>query len=180
MDGQKELLKNLGAGNVVFKEKDKFYLVVNVYLDISSAEEIKNNLKTYFPDAWILRLKTKKINTQTIKRIKESVVVEQFLKQMYQMGNDFQNLHMNYLAGKTSESEFISLMLKNKLELEKFASQMQLKDDFFCGIKEYAELFALKLGNFLLGLDVSRSRRNYVCNYFVSFYLDYIEFYASL
>ena len=180
LDSKKELLKNLGAGNVIFKEKDKFCLVANVYLDIASAEEIRDNLKGYFPDAWILRLKTNKIDINKIKKIKENINVERFLKYMYQLNTDFQNLHMEYLAGNFEESEFIRRMLSIKLDLEKFASQMSVDNEFYSKFKEYAGLVALKLSNFLLGVDISRSKRNYVCNYFVSFYLDYIEFYASL
>ena len=180
LDGKKELLKNLGAGNVIFKEKDKFYLVANVYLDIAFAEEIKDNLNGYFPDAWILRLKAKKIEINKIKKIKDNIIVEQFLKYMYQLSSKFQNLHMEYLVGRCEESEFIRYMLTTKLDLEKFASQMNMDGEFYGKFKEYASLVSLKLSNFLLGVDVARSKRNYVCNYFVSFYLDYIEFYASL
>lgn len=180
LDGKKELLKNLGAGNVVLKEKDKICLIANVYLDIASAEEIKDNLKVYFSDAWILRLKTKKVNIKSIKKIKTDIVVERFFKYLYQLSHDYQTLHMEYLAGKCDESEFISTMLKFKLELEKMSSQLSANDNFFVHIKEYAELFSLKLSSFLLGLDVARSKRNYVCNYFVSFYLDYVDFYAYL
>ena len=180
LDPQKELLKNLGASNVVYKKNDSYHLIASVYLDLESAEEIKGNLSTYFADVKILKIKSKKIKRKSIKNIRASVDSEKLVKTLYRYTNEFQNLHMNYLSGKCSESQFLNDMVRRKLELEKLNGQIEQKNDYAGKIQGFGEIFALKLTIFLSGLDVSRSKQNYICNYFVGFYLDFLEFYDSL
>ena len=180
LDPQKELLKNLGAANVVYKKNDSYHLIASVYLDLESAEEIKANLASYFADVKILRIKSKKVGRKTIKNIRSALGLEKLIKTLYGYTKEFQDLHMNYLAGKTSESQFLNEMVRKKLELDKLNKQIDLKNDYSENIVNFGEMFALKITNFLSGLDVSRSKQNYVCNYFVGFYLDFIEFYESL
>ncbi len=180
LDPQKELLKNLGAANVVYKQNDRYHLIASIYLDLESAEEIKVNLTNYFSDVKILKVKTKKVSRKSVKSIKLASGSEKLIKTLYTYTKDFEHLHMNYLSGKISEGQFLNDMVRRKLELGTLNQQIQLNSDYSSIVLGFGELFALKMTNFLSGLDVSRSKQNYVCNYFVGFYLDFIEFYDSL
>ena len=180
LDPKKELLKNLGAANVVYKQGDKCHLIVGVYFDSESAEEIKGNLLKYFSEAQVIKVKSKKITRSSIKHIKASLECEKFIKKLYSLTGDFQSLQMDYLSGKCTNSQFIESLVNAKLELGKIIEQIQSKDEYHEKIKERGNLMLSKMTNFLTGLDVSRSRQNYICNYFVSFYIDFLEFYESL
>ena len=180
LEPQKELLKNLGAANMVYKKNDSYHLIASVYLEQEYAEEIKGNLTSYFPDVKILKIKSKRIGKKSIKKIRDVVGLEKLIKTLYAYTQDFQQLHMNFLAGKSSEGQFLNDMVRRKLELEKLNQQIELKNEYAEKAQGFGEFFALKMTNFLSGLDVSRSRQNYICNYFVGFYLDFIEFYNSL
>ena len=180
LDPQRELLKNLGAANVVYKKNDCYHLIVSIYIDLESAEEIKENLKVYFADVKILKVKSKKISRKTIRNIKDSVGIEKLIRTLYGYTIELQELHMNYLSGKCTEGQFLSEMVKRKLELEKLNLNIQIGNEFSERVQNFGEVFILKLTNFLSGLDISRSRQNYICNYFVGFYVDFLEFYDSL
>lgn len=180
LEPKKELLKNLGSANVVYKQGDNCHLIVNIYLDFESAEEIKNNLTKYFSEAQVLKVKSKKITRNSIRKIKESLESEKMVKRLYVLTKEYQDLEMNYLAGKISESQFINDLVDVKLELGKLTDQIVSKEDYHQKIRDKVEMFVTKLTNFLAGIDIARSKQNYICNYFVSFYLDYLEFYESL
>ena len=180
LEPQKELLKNLGAANVVYKKNDRYHLISSVYFDLDSAEEIKKNLSNYFSDVKILKVKSKKLSRKSIKNIRLSVGSERLVKTLYRYTNNFQELHMNLLAGKCSESQFLNEMVRKKLEMEKLNTQIEINGEYAERIQGFGEMFALKITSFLSGLDVSRAKQNYICNYFVGFYLDFLEFYESL
>lgn len=180
LEPKKELLKNLGSANIVYRQGDKCHLVVGVYFDSESAEEIKGNLLKYFSEAQVLKVKSKKITRKSIKKIKESLECEKFIKKLFALSKDFQVLLMDYLSGTSTDSKFIESLVNAKLELGKIVESIQSSENYHEKIKERGNLFISKMTNFLIGLDVSRSKQNYICNYFVSFYVDFLEFYDSL
>ena len=180
LDPKKELLKNLGSANIVYRQGDKCHLIIGVYLDSESAEEIKGNLLKYFAEAQVLKVKSKKITRKSIKNIKECLECEKLLKKLYSLSNDFQILLMDYLSGICTDSKFIESLVNAKLELGKIVENIQSEESYHEKIKERGNLFVSKMTNFLINLDVSRAKQNYICNYFVSFYIDFLEFYDSL
>lgn len=179
-DAKKELLKNLGGANVVYNSGGNFYLIANVYLDLESAKEIKTNMAQYFPDAKIVKIKTKSVSGQSKKAIKNDDEARKLLKFLYAKSKEFQKLELGVLSGEISDSKFLSEMTRLRLELEKLNGCIISEDETSKTIRGFGELFLLQMTNFLTGFSVSQSRNNYICNYFVGFFVNYVEMYASL
>ena len=114
LEDKKELLKNLGGANVVYTYKGQSHLIASVYLDQESADEIKSNFVEYFPEVGVLKIKSKRVSTKGIKVIKEISGAEEFIKNLYKISTDFQELQMKYLSGEFSESDFLSDMVEKK------------------------------------------------------------------
>ena len=70
LDDKKDLLRNLGGANVVLSYNGLSHLIANVYLDQESALEIKDNLKKYFPETEVLKIRLKRLSMNSIKAIK--------------------------------------------------------------------------------------------------------------
>ena len=87
---------------------------------------------------------------------------------------------MGYLSGEISESEFISEMVDRKIRLEKERLNIENVNDLAETIISRGELINLKLTSFLNGFSISKHKQNYVCNYFVEFYLSYVELFECL
>lgn len=180
LDDKKELLKNLGGANVVYQHKELSHLLASVYLEQEQAEEIKSNILEYFPDALILKIKAKRVSTRGIKRVREVVGAEEFVKGLYKTSVNFQNFQMSYLSGMCDEGEFLSKMIGERIKLEKLLQNIEETNELAENIVAKGEVFILKMTSFLNGLEIARHKQNYVCNYFVGFYLDYVELFDCL
>lgn len=179
-EAKKELLKNLGGASVVYKLNGEFHLIANVYLDLNFAEEIKNNLLSYFQDASVVKVKTKKVKGSVRRNIKANKNAESFLKFMYGLSKDFHEIELEYLSGKISDGKFLSIVSGKRLELEKKLDNLQSSDDLSKQILGFGELFLLQMTNFLTNFSLYQSKQNYICNYFVGFFVNFIELYDSL
>lgn len=177
---KKELLKNLGGANVVYNYGGNYNLVASVYLDLESATEIKNNLSTYFDDVSILIVKNKAVSKKNIKKIKKNEECKKFMKFIFRLSSDFQELQLNYLAGNITESKFLSGVVEKRLSLEKINSQIIGEDEISQHLRGFGELFLLQITNFLSGFSISGSKQNYICNYFVGFFINYVQMFDSL
>lgn len=175
LDMQKELLKNLGGASVIYKNSDKYYLIANVYLDLESAEEIRDNLRNYFADAEILKVKTKKIEKSNRKCINLDYNAKNLVKYLYNLSKDYQNLQMDYLQGLISQGSFLAKLSKVRLELDGLNKLINSDKEPLKTILASSELIGLGLTNFLSSFELSASKQNYICNYFVGFYINYIE-----
>lgn len=178
LETKSELLKNLGGANVIYNKDNNFYLIANVYLDLSDAEEIKSNLSAYFPESQVLKIKTKAVTRGNKKEIK-STSAEDAFRYIYKLSKSFQDLQMGYLAGTIKESELISTVVKNRLDLENL-SKVNAESELAKLIVGFGEMFCLQMSNFLTNFSITKSKQNYVCNYFVGFYINFIEMYDCL
>lgn len=178
LETKSELLKNLGGANVIYNKEGAFYLIANVYLDLSDAEEIKSNLSAYFPESQVLKIKTKAVTRGNKKEIK-STSAEDVFRYIYKLSKSFQDLQMGYLAGAIKESELISSIVKNRLELENL-TKVNAESELAKLIVGFGEMFCLQMSNFLTNYSITKSKQNYVCNYFVGFYINFIEMYDCL
>lgn len=178
LETKSELLKNLGGANVIYNKDNTFYLIANVYLDLSDAEEIKSNLSAYFPESQVLKIKTKAVTRGNKKEIK-STSAEDVFRYIYKLSKSFQDLQMAYLSGTIKESELISTVVKNRLDLENL-SKVNVESELAKLIVGFGEMFCLQMSNFLTNFSITKSKQNYVCNYFVGFYINFIEMYDCL
>lgn len=178
LETKSELLKNLGGANIIYNRNGTYYLVANSYLKLADAEEIKNNLISYFPECMVLKVKTKAVSKKAKKVIKGSDV-EKIIRTLYELSKDFQNLQMGYLSGGIAESGLISSMVKYRLELENLNKISSVESEELT-IVGFCEMFSLQMSNFLTNFVLSKSKQNYVCNYFVGFYINFIEMYDCL
>lgn len=175
LDMQKELLKNLGGANIVYFYSDKYYLIANVYLDLESANEIKSNLSKYFVDAEILKIKSKKIEKASRRVVNSNLSTKNLFKFLFNLCKDYQGLQFKFLNGEVSQSAFLTDLSRVRLELDGLNKNMSNENDVVKTIRASSELIELGLTKFLTGFELATSNQNYICNYFVSFYINYIE-----
>lgn len=180
LDDKKELLKNLGGANVVYEHRHLSHLLASVYLKQEFADEIKGNLLGHFPESDILKIKSKRVSTSGIRKIKEITGAEEFVKLIYKISVKFQDLQMSYLSGVLSESDFLSEMVGFRINLEKALENIDNSNDLANKIIENGGIFVFQLTNFLNGFTIAKHKQNYVCNYFVEFYLRYVELFDCL
>lgn len=177
LETKSELLKNLGGASVIYNKNGVYYLVANVYLDLSSAEEIKSNLSKYFRETEVLTVKVKAISKKDRKALSQN---KQALKFLYDLSFEFSDLQIGFLLGDVSEGNLISNMVKHRLNIEKTKTNLIKDTKHSETIEGFCDLFSTQISNFLSGLTTSKSKQNYVCNFFVSFYINFIEMYECL
>lgn len=180
LEDKKELLKNLGGANLVMVKKGVSHLIASCYLDQVSALEIKDNLKTHFPEVEILKIKLERVKIKGIKALKSIVGCDELLKNLYKISIDFQTIQMKYLSGEMSEGQFLSAMIDKKITLEKSMENVDKSAELSQKILGFCDVMVLSLTNFLTGLTIAKHKQNYVCNYFVGFYMNYVELFECL
>ena len=180
LEDKKELLKNLGGANLVMVKKGVSHLIASCYLDQVSALEIKDNLKSHFPEVEILKIKLERVKIKGIKAIKSIVGCDELLKNLYKISIDFQTIQMKYLSGEMSEGQFLSAMIDKKITLEKSMENVDKSTELSQKILGFCDVMVLSLTNFLTGLTIAKHKQNYVCNYFVGFYMNYVELFECL
>lgn len=180
LDDKKELLKNLGGANVLYEHKGLSHLIANVYLEQDSANEIKGNISSYFPEASVLKIKSKRVSTKGIRLVKEIEGADEFIKYFYKLSLEFYSLQIAYLSGEKTESDFLSDMVESRIDFEKKMLNIKKTNDLAEKIISKAEAMCLKLTSFLNGFAISKHKQNYVCNYFVGFCFDYVELFDCL
>lgn len=180
LEDKKELLKNLGGANLVMVKKGVSHLIASCYLDQVSALEIKDNLKSHFPEVEILKIKLERVKIKGIKAIKSIVGCDELLKNLYKISIDFQTIQMKYLSGEMTEGQFLSAMIDKKITLEKSMENVDKSTELSQKILGFCDVMVLSLTNFLTGLTIAKHKQNYVCNYFVGFYMNYVELFECL
>ena len=180
LEDKKELLKNLGGANLVMVKKGVSHLIASCYLDQVSALEIKDNLKSHFPDVEVLKIKLERVKIKGIKAVKSIVGCDELLKNLYKISKDFQTIQMKYLSGEMSEGQFLSAMIDKKITLEKSMENVDKTTELSQKILGFCDVMVLSLTNFLTGLTIAKHKQNYVCNYFVGFYMNYVELFECL
>ena len=180
LEDKKELLKNLGGANLVMVKKGVSHLIASCYLDQVSALEIKDNLKSHFPEVEILKIKLERVKIKGIKALKSIVGCDDLLKNLYKISIDFQTIQMKYLSGEMTEGQFLSAMIDKKITLEKSMENVDKSTELSQKILGFCDVMVLSLTNFLTGLTIAKHKQNYVCNYFVGFYMNYAELFECL
>lgn len=178
-DSKKELLKNLGGAGNVFAYKNKQYLVANVYLELASANEIKNNLTAYYSDAGVLKLKVDKMKWRIVKKIKSSSISLKIMKFMYDYSKQYNNFELSFMSGKLSETEFLTKLIAKRLELFELC-KAEKSSEFEQTFLSFGELVYLQMTNFLDGFFATNAKSSYICRFYVNFIVNYLEFYNSL
>jgi hypothetical protein len=161
-------------------KKGVSHLVASCYLDQVSALEIKDNLKSHFPEVEILKIKLERVKIKGIKAIKSIVGCDELLKNLYKISIDFQTIQMKYLSGEMTEGQFLSAMIDKKITLEKSMENVDKSTELSQKILGFCDVMVLSLTNFLTGLTIAKHKQNYVCNYFVGFYMNYVELFECL
>lgn len=180
LEDKKELLKNFGGANVIMMKRDVSHLIASCYLDQVSALEIMENLKSYFPEVEILKVKLERVSIKGIKAVKSIIGGDELIKCLYKISNEYQSIQMKYLSGEMTEGQFLSAMIDKKIILEKTMENVDKESELSQKILGFCDVMVLSLTNFLSGLTIAKHKQNYVCNYFVGFYMNYVELFECL
>ena len=119
-------VKSLGGAGITIKHKENYYMIVNVYLDKSDAEEIAASIKSQFVDSEVVEVKIDSISKQNKSEIKSNSELKRFFKLFNNMIQDIQNTQMMYLSGEITESELCKEIINYKMKLED--SKVMLKE----------------------------------------------------
>ena len=180
LEQKKELLGNLGGASVIFFDGSQYNLIANVYLDLSSANEIEANLAAYYSNVKTIKVKTNKMKYAVIKKIKSNSLACKTLTFMYDFCGSFYEKQMYFLSGKISETEFLTNMVSKRLEIDRICKEIKNDDSFLQEIQNYVELFYMQITNFLNNYYLSKSKQTYLLEFWVEFVINYVEFYNSL
>lgn len=160
-----DLIKKLGGAGCLMFFKDEYYLVANVYLKEDDADEIAEGLKVHFADAGVVKLSHSDIDKKKAVHIAKNLSVSKFFEKMYKVVEDFEDLQMKYLMGSVQEGEFLTKMLKEKLEFESIVNNFENENDekLFEDIKTYAKMTVNYFDIFLDDFFQSTKKESLIC-----------------
>ena len=160
-----ELLKKLGgAGNVLFF-KEEYYLIANVYFSEADAKEIANGLVSTFADSGVIKLEHNSIPRKKALHIAQNLSVSKFFEKYYVFLSELEGWQMQYVSGKLDESEFLTRLLRVKLEFESIVEEFENPEDekIFEDIKTHAHMCLNLLQNFFDDFLKQSKKESMIC-----------------
>ena len=138
-----ELIKKLGGAGSVLFFKEEYYLIANVYLKENDAKEIAEGLVSTFAEAGVIKLEHESISKKKALHIAQNLSVSKFFEKFYVFLGNLEDMQMQYVVGSLAESEFLTKMLKVKLDFESIVDEMENPDNekIFDDIKTHAHMF---------------------------------------
>ena len=179
---KQDLVKSLGGAGVVLFYKENFNLIANVYLSEDNAKDVKNQIKTNFETAEVVKMEVKTISKSMQKKIKENFSFYKFFKYLNEIVNQLDELNMNYMSGAVSEGNMMTLLISEKLELETIIKQFENpnKEVIFENIKTYANLLLLHYENFFSEFYQSTKKQSLACMFVVNVTLTKVDLFNNL
>ena len=137
-----ELLKKLGGAGSVLFFKEEYYLVANVYIKESDAKEIADGMTSTFAGAGVIKIGHESISRKKAVHIAQNLSVSKFFEKYYAFLHDLESWQMKYVVGKFGESEFLTKLLKVKLEFENIVGEFENPNNekLFDDIKTHAHM----------------------------------------
>lgn len=160
-----DLIKKLGGAGCLLFFKDEYYLVANVYQKEDDADEIAEGLKVHFADAGVVKLSHSDIDKKKAVHIARNLSFSRFFEEFYKVVEDFEGLQMKYLMGSVQEGEFLTEMLKQKLEFETIIENFENENDekLFQDIKTYANMVVNYFDSFFDDFFQSTKKESLIC-----------------
>ena len=160
-----ELVKKLGgAGNVLFF-KEEYYLIANVYLKEDDADEIAKGLASTFFGSGVIKIEHDSISRKKAMHIAQNLSVSKFFEKFYVFLSDFEEWQMQYVVGNLAESEFLTKLLKVKLDFETIVGEFENPDNekIFDDIKTHGHMCLNYLQGFFNEFFKESKRESMIC-----------------
>lgn len=182
IEAKQEDVKKLGGAGKIY-QKDKFYyLVLSVYDDFESANQVADLNKEIYPEIEVLEIKTEKIATKEQFNVKNNEKLYQFFKLSRSSVFDMIGLVVDRLSGDLSENKFCSCVLKSKFEFEDCKQNVEKIEDAELKnlLNSNISLMIMYHDAFLNSYFDSDKKNSVVCDFVVSLVLVYIDFINNL
>lgn len=116
VEDESSKVKQFGGAGVVIKNNNEYYLVLNVYLIKTEAEEIVEKIKQNYEGAGVLALKSNEL-TKFKKKVSQNAELAQAIKKVDKLFESLVDLQLKFMSGKLSEGKLSSSLVKQKLEI---------------------------------------------------------------
>lgn len=182
LENLSEKIKNLGGAGKIFQYEKYYYLILNVYNDEESAENVVKNNKEIYENISVLKLSSKKISYKTAKTIKQSAPSVSYIKNLNLAFNEIYQQGLEYLAGKISDNDLCVAILKLKFDLED--DILMLKTDksqkYSAICYEFANLEQMYFNSFFDKVFDSDIKTSVLCEFMVQMALLKLDFFNNL
>ena len=179
---EQDLVKSLGGAGIYYFYKEHHYLIVNVYLSKDDANEIKNGMAENFPNSGTITLEVKDIPKKIQSKIKDNLSYYKFFKYFHELIESFQELNMNYIAGKITQGKLMSSIITMQLDCKTIISEFENpeNEELFNNIKTYANMCKIHFENFFDEFYQSTKKQALVCALGVNLALTKIDLFNNL
>lgn len=177
-----DLLISLGGAGVTYSFNDNYFLIANVYVTDSDAEQIKNNILSTFNDAGVIEVKTKEVSAKKKNLIKDNEKVFNLVKFIYEFLDFYQTDLINYLSGTLTDSKLCSKLIEKKLELENIIEK--LKQSEMSVLEKNAinvgEIILVHFNNFFNNFYISSKKESLATSLLVNITIERVNLFDNL
>lgn len=177
-----EKVKNLGGAGNVIQYENCYYLILSVYSDEKSAENVVKNNKEIYENISFLKLSSKKISYKTAKKIKWSAQCVSYIKNLNLAVNEIYQLELKYLSGKISDNDLCVAVLKLKFDLEDVVLMLKPNkaEKYSALCYEFASLEQMYFNLFFDKVFDSDIKTSVLCEFMVQMALLRLDFFNNL
>ena len=174
---QKEGVKKNGWASVIYKHKNYYYLLLNVYTEKSEADAIASELEDLFSNVSVVRISTSKISKNIKNTILKDFEVKNALKYLEEYINHITQYLKNCLSSEVLVSDIISEIVNYKLMLNGLKSRLVNSQSYLGGvISSYIDRYLNIFDDFLHKFYTqANNRRHLICKISIELILTKIE-----
>lgn len=182
LENIQDQVKEFGGAGKIYHKDGVYYLILNAYFDKESADLVVDNNKNIYMNAGVLELKTKKIESRTIKKIKATEFNVRFLKKLNSDLSKVIELQMKYFSGVVSENDLCSNLLTLKFEVDDLIYDIKSGDhaNFKELVLNYSSLLEMYYSAFFNNFFDSDKKSSILCDFVVGLALLKIDFFNNL
>lgn len=177
-----EKVKDLGGAGKIFQYEKYYYLILSVYTDEESAEDIVRKNKKLYENIEILKLSLKNVSNKTAKIIKKLQASVSYIKNLNSAVDEIYKLNLEYLSGKLSDNDLCVAVLKLKFDLEEVILNLKAEkmEEYSALCYEYANLEKMYFDLFFDKVFDSDIKNSVLCEFMVQMALLKIDFFNNL
>ena len=182
LENLQESVKKLGGAAKIHYYGDYYYLIINVYLDGESANDVAQKNKQIFENIEVLEIKTKRISKKSKQSIKNYEYAYKFVKYFNYSISEISSIVIKYLSGDISENAFCSEVLNIKFDYDDLNAEIQKQEESEMKsiIATQSNMILLYFSKFFNNFFGSYEKSMIACDFIVNLSLLKIEFFNNL
>lgn len=182
LEEMQESIKETGGAGLIYKKEKYNYIILNVYLDEESANNILEKNKEKYPRGEIFELKTNKLSSATKQQIKSNETIYKFIKVFNKNIEEIYLILMKYFSGEISENSICTKIMSIKFEIEDLSDQIESIEGnrIQTVTKNYLNLEIMYFESFLKNFLDSTKKRSILCEFLVNLTILKVEMFNNL